>query len=70
MYGPLVRPGGLIAFHDILPRPDLPDIQVHRFWREIKNSHDTVEFIGTEESGKKVIGIGLLRVGDLPVNPS
>lgn len=66
-YGPLVRPGGLIAFHDILPRPDLPDIQVDKFWKEIKDRYETVEFIGTKESGRKVIGIGLLRVGSEPV---
>lgn len=59
-YGPLVRPGGLIAFHDILPRPDLPDIQVNRFWSELRTTHATEEIIGPEESGRK-IGIGLLR---------
>ncbi len=61
-YGPLVRPGGLIAFHDILPRSDLPDIQVDRFWNEIRGRCDTREFIGREGSGRRV-GIGLLRVG-------
>jgi predicted O-methyltransferase YrrM len=62
MYGPLVRPGGLIAFHDILPRPDIPDIQVVRFWQELKQKYDTFEFIGPESSGRK-IGIGIVRVG-------
>lgn len=66
-YGPLVRPGGIIAFHDILPRPDLPDIQVDKFWKEIRERYETTEFIGTKESGRKVIGIGLLRVGSEPV---
>ena len=61
-YGPLVRPGGLIAFHDILPRPDLPDIQVDQFWKEIRNKYDSTEFIGPEESGRK-IGIGLISIG-------
>ncbi len=67
-YGPLVRPGGLIGFHDILPRADLPDIEVHRFWREIKDRYDSEEFIGTESTGRKVIGIGLLRVGEEPLS--
>lgn len=63
LYGPLVKPGGLIAFHDILPRPDMPEIQVDLFWEELRGRYDTEEFIGTETSGRK-IGIGILRVGD------
>ncbi|MBS1112493.1 MAG: cephalosporin hydroxylase related enzyme [Nitrospirae bacterium] len=63
LYGPLVRPGGLIAFHDILPRPDMPEIQVDLFWKELKGMYDTEEFIGPETSGRK-IGIGIVRVGD------
>lgn len=62
-YASLVRPGGIIAFHDILPRPDLPDIQVNRFWSEVREKYDTRELIGPERSGRK-IGIGLIRVGD------
>ncbi len=62
-YGPMVRPGGLIAFHDILPRMDMPEIQVDRFWREISDRHEIIEFIGPDSSGRK-IGIGLVRVGE------
>lgn len=62
-YGPLVRPGGIIAFHDILPRPDLPEIQVNQFWSEVRKKYDTQELIGPEGSGRK-IGIGLIRVGE------
>jgi len=61
-YGPLVRPGGLIGIHDILPRPDLPAIQVDRFWNETKGKYNTREIIGPDESGRK-IGIGLIHVG-------
>lgn len=61
MYGALVRPGGLVAFHDILPRPDMPSIQVDRFWNELKAGRETVEFIGPVESGRR-IGIGLVRL--------
>lgn len=62
-YGPLVRPGGLIGFHDILPRPDLPEISVDRFWKELRDKYDYEELIGSEGSGRK-IGIGLIHVGD------
>lgn len=66
-YGPLVKPGGLIAFHDILPRPDLPTIQVDRFWNEIRNKYETTEFIGPDDSGRK-IGIGLVKVGEAGIS--
>ncbi|MBW1798178.1 MAG: class I SAM-dependent methyltransferase, partial [Deltaproteobacteria bacterium] len=62
-YGPLVRPGGIIVFHDILPCPELPEIQVFRFWREVREKYNTKEIIGPEGSGKRV-GIGLIHVDE------
>lgn len=61
MYGPLVRPGGLIGFHDIVARPDQPDIEVPRYWEELKAMHPTEEIIGPSGSGR-IIGIGLITV--------
>jgi cephalosporin hydroxylase len=43
MYRHLVRPGGLIAFHDICDHPDWPDVKVKAFW-------DTVEWDGRREA--------------------
>lgn len=60
-YGSLVRSGGIIAFHDILPRPDLPEIQIDQFWSEARKNYNTREIIGPEGSGRK-IGIGLILV--------
>jgi predicted O-methyltransferase YrrM len=60
-YGRLVRPGGIIAFHDILPRSEFLDIQVYKFWQQIKDKYNTKELIGPEGSGRKV-GIGLILV--------
>ncbi len=60
-YGPLVRPGGIIAFHDILFRDSQPNIRVDRLWSELKVKYSCEEFIGPEGSGKK-IGIGVLHV--------
>ena len=60
-YGLLVRPGGLVAFHDTLPRPDLPEIEVHRLWSELSRRYDGEELIGPDGSGRKV-GIGVIRV--------
>jgi len=60
-YRPIVRSGGIIGFHDILPRPDLPEIQVDRFWKEVKNKYNSKEIIGPDKSGR-TIGIGLIFV--------
>ena len=64
-FGPLVRPGGLIGFHDILPRPADLEIEVDQLWSKIKAKYPAhvKEFVGPEGSGKP-IGIGLLRVPD------
>ncbi|MEM7682321.1 MAG: class I SAM-dependent methyltransferase [Planctomycetota bacterium] len=63
MYGPLVRPGGLIAFHDILPRHgatrDGGHTGVDRHWNAVKDHYDTREFIDPIDPR---MGIGLLRV--------
>lgn len=41
MYGDLVRPGGLIAFHDIVPQADSG---VDQLWRELKGrKHELVD---------------------------
>jgi cephalosporin hydroxylase len=59
MYGPLVKPGGLIAFHDI--KPSMPDNwrQVGPFWQSIKSSYDHFEFLSEEDTWG---GIGLIKV--------
>lgn len=40
-YGALVKPGGLIALHDVVPYPEDPRCQVHRFWDELRDRFDT-----------------------------
>jgi predicted O-methyltransferase YrrM len=56
MYAPLVATHCLIAFHDVLPHPDVPDCKVDVFWDEIKNDHDWTEFI-TRPMGWGGIGV-------------
>jgi len=62
MYSPLVREGGLVAFHDIIPNktqnPDAATIEVPEFWQSIKNNYRHKEFIESPE--QKSMGIGLL----------
>jgi predicted O-methyltransferase YrrM len=56
MYSPLVRPGGIVGFHDIaITRPEYG---VRALWMELKQSHETQEFLGEPLA----YGIGLLRV--------
>ena len=47
-YARLVRPGGLIAFHDILDHPMYPQFEVHRFWRELTATREHREFVDPE----------------------
>ena len=58
LYSPLVRPGGIIAFHDIAPRIDA-GTGVPRFWNELKARSDTSEKVAAEEPS---YGIGVVRV--------
>jgi predicted O-methyltransferase YrrM len=52
MYSPLVRPGGLIAFHDIMFIDD-----VHAFWNEVKVAHRSEELLAAD--GRRY-GIGVI----------
>jgi predicted O-methyltransferase YrrM len=67
-YSPLVRPGGLVGFHDIAPPHadaptggdrllvgDVPD-----YWREVSAEHGGRELV--DPTGHGCFGIGLLRV--------
>lgn len=60
MYSPLLRPGGLVALHDIMPDPAQPDLEVDRFWRQVKSRLPSRELI--ESPSQLGYGIGLIRV--------
>jgi cephalosporin hydroxylase len=55
MYSPLVRAGGIIAFHDVAG--DYGDTQVKKFWDSIKNYYVTREYM---EDAKGQYGIGVV----------
>lgn len=71
MYAPLVRPGGLIALHDIEPdsfhrtgvRTGSESGEVFRYWRELKEHHpnrkNALEIV--EKQDQDGFGIGVLR---------
>ena len=59
-YGAMVRPGGLVAFHDICPDPAQPTLEVPRLWQELRRSYTTEELV--EDRRQAGYGLGLLRV--------
>ncbi|MCA1593749.1 MAG: class I SAM-dependent methyltransferase [Acidobacteria bacterium] len=69
MYAPLVRPGGLVVFHDIVPdyrtRYGLQTSSdtggVPQFWDEIKQRHAVIEEI-IEDQAQDGYGIGILHL--------
>ena len=60
MYSPLVRKGGIVAFHDIVKHPPHLDCNVDRFWKEIRPGYQHVEIIKDPLQGWA--GIGVLHV--------
>lgn len=61
MYSPLVQPGGLIMFHDIMPAPHHPEcIEVDRLWNELKQRYAHKEFV--QDPMQEGSGIGVLCV--------
>jgi len=60
MYSPLVRKGGIIAFHDIVEHPPETGCEVSRFWNEIKHSYTYLEIV--KSWNQKWAGIGVIYV--------
>ncbi|HWR73344.1 MAG TPA: class I SAM-dependent methyltransferase [Nitrospirota bacterium] len=59
-YRDLVRPGGIIAFHDIVEKQSLPQNQVYHLWKNLRDQPGTKEFIkDPDQSG---FGIGIIRL--------
>jgi len=52
LYGPLVRRGGIVSFHDIIRPPAFPENQVYRYWKELKENYVVKEYLDqTDERG-------------------
>lgn len=60
MYSKLVRPNGIIAFHDIVPGPPENVGGVPVFWKEVKQNFNFVEITKSWRQGG--FGIGVLYV--------
>ncbi len=60
LYSPLVRQGGIVAFHDVAIHPKESECFVHVFWLEIKNKYkDKTEEI-IENKNQNWAGIGIV----------
>jgi predicted O-methyltransferase YrrM len=57
MYAPLVRSGGIVAFHDIVTYNRETECQVSRFWNEIKHHYRHREIIEDQIQGSPPIAI-------------
>jgi len=58
MYGPLVKKGGIIAFHDIVIHPPEINCHVNEYWNEIKHNFEYKEIV--ENWDQKMCGIGII----------
>jgi predicted O-methyltransferase YrrM len=57
MYSPLVRSGGIVAFHDIITYRPESGCQVERFWREIKDRYRHLEIIEDVREGSLPVAV-------------
>ena len=60
MYSPLVRKGGLMAFHDVCTHSPDQDCGVDQLWREIRTKHKSWEHVENPDQG--MYGIGVLEL--------
>jgi len=64
MYSPLVRKGGIIAFHDIVPGPQENVGGVPKFWKELKKKLGTIKVMEiVKDWNQGGYGIGLVIKG-------
>lgn len=59
LYAPLVAENGVIVLHDVLPNRFDAEIQVDRFWQELKATYETEEIVENPDQGN--MGIGIVR---------
>jgi hypothetical protein len=60
MYGPLVRPGGLILLHDVTPTPD-PRAEVWKLWPDLERRYQATTIVNRDAGG---FGWGVITVRD------
>jgi predicted O-methyltransferase YrrM len=68
-YAPLVRPGGIVAFHDIVPGPDEAVGGVPEFWRTLRRSVAANEIVADWKQGGYGIGWFTVEGADASASP-
>ena len=68
MYGPLVAPDGVVAFHDIVKHSPETGSEVHDFWQELKEKFEHREIVF--DSAQSWGGVGVIRARLLAPPPS
>ncbi len=58
MYRTLVKNDGIVAFHDIIPQAPETQVEVSKYWNEIKNNYIFKEII--KDKNQKWAGIGVI----------
>lgn len=64
LYSPLVKNGGSIAFHDIVPHAKALNCEVDRFWNEVSHQYPNQTFVENWQQG--VCGIGIITFQSKP----
>lgn len=59
LYSPLLADDGFIAMHDVILNRFDPEIEVHKFWDELKATEKTEELV--HDYGQGNLGIGIVR---------
>ncbi len=62
MYGPLVRDGGIIGFHDVIRKSGAADDQVWRLWDRLRTLAGAREFADPDARRDGGMGIGLITM--------
>lgn len=57
LWSPLVRSGGMVIFHDILPHKVVAHCEVDQLWNELKPRYPHEEFISDPDQGWAGIGV-------------
>ncbi len=58
LYGPLIGPDGMVAFHDVVKHPPEAECEVYDFWQELKKMFAHQEIVA--DSARAWGGIGVI----------
>lgn len=61
-YGPLVRPGGMVIFHDAQCTVRDERVAVEKLWNELKYTYRSMTLIGEADNNGRKLGTGILWI--------